>query len=352
MSTQEKIYKVFKWLAFAGLAALSCSWTAMSFMRWLDIDIVTAVFLAIAIYVGASFCFSAVANALDKFADFDDRSQRRRHFVIGLVFFLALWSFGLVTNAHNFIYKTEIEQVAIEDLTLTKDYLEGLNQETGNLEIKRINDDYRSMDLRVHDLLDNLLKEYKNPDRTGIAALFERILLEIEDALGDNFHFNTINPGNNMASWNRAYDGYKRQAEDALAHRRLKFDKEILEIRRSVDSEKIDNLVTRMNLGLYDIETKGCGPNIMRQINQDLKLARAHLNTETCSKCIIFKDGDKEYFSGQNVLSRTESLKNADTVIGDYFKGKYESHGFLWKFMLSLLVDLLAFGFFHVAKDK
>ncbi|MBO7440857.1 MAG: hypothetical protein J6U21_14390, partial [Bacteroidales bacterium] len=137
MSTQDKLKKVFEWLAFAGLAALSCSWTATSFTRWLDIDIFTAGFLALALYVGASFCFSIAAKALDKYADYDDNAQRRKHFVFGLIFFLFFWTFSLVTNAHNFIYKTAIERVTKKDLALTKDYLEGLNQETGTLEIKK-----------------------------------------------------------------------------------------------------------------------------------------------------------------------------------------------------------------------
>ena len=117
--------KILPALAFLALAFFSCNWTASSFYVWQpDMTLPGAWFLAIALYVIASICFSLIWKALDKNVSFRSKIMSRgTTLLMCIVGFLVFWMFSLLTNTHYLIYKSEIKKVATDELNSAKYYL-------------------------------------------------------------------------------------------------------------------------------------------------------------------------------------------------------------------------------------
>ena len=350
--------KILPLIVFAALAFFSCSWTANSLYVWQpDLTFVGAWFLAIAFYIIASICFSMIMKAFDKYASYHHSSfGRGAHLFVGILGVLAFWIFfSLPTNTHNFIYKSEIKQVASDELNRAKEYLGGLNSNAGNLCVQRVMAEYDKIENIYTIKLTQLLSEIDNPGDEGFGPKCEQILKELELEVGNGIKIQRVNVGKTKRDWLLAYANIKNQCDAQLENFRIKRDQKIEECKRNINTEKFANLIANLDLGLSDLTEKGSDNEVINAINNDLRDAYSIIKTNQDN--IVFKGEtdterakEREHYTKDGAIPATEELKSVPSVWWDYLTtNKYSGHGFLWKIMLSLLVDLAAFVFFNIA---
>lgn len=339
-------------LFFLGLAGFSCFWTAESLFIWQpSLTRPGAWLIAIAFYIVASLCFSKMLTAFDKHADFYNKfGGRGGQLAIGILGVLIFWLMvSLPTNTHTLLYRASIRPIITTDINRTMGYLKDLKD--NNIEIKKVNDRYNAKKDAVDALILRLLAEIDNPSAVGIGHRFETVLVELDRTLFDGQTGNrkiqrVANVGTTRTQWLTAINYYQKQAQEQLANYRSVCDKEIEQIRRTMNSEQLDNLINNQQIALTDIDNMhDINYDIICAAEKDLEMSYAFIKAN--SKYIVLKPEDVDRYTREGVLPETEEMKSVPDVWKDYLTtNKYDGHGFIWWVIVALLVDLSAFIFF------
>lgn len=88
---------------------------------------------------------------------------------------------SLPTNTHTLLYRASIKEIIKSDLTRTQGYLQGLKD--NNVEVKKIEDRYKSKKDAVDAIILRMVAEIDNPSALGIGHRFETILVELDRTL-------------------------------------------------------------------------------------------------------------------------------------------------------------------------
>lgn len=339
-------------LFFLALAGFSCFWTAESLFIWQpSLTRPGAWLIAIAFYVVASLCFSKMLTAFDKHAVFYGKfGGRGGQLTIGLLGVIIFWLMvSLPTNTHTLLYRASIRPIITTDLNRTMGYLKDLKD--NNIEIKKINDKYNAKKEAVDALILRLIAEIDNPSAVGIGHRFETVLVELDRTLFDGQTGNrkiqrVANVGSTRTQWLTAINYYQKQAQEQLVNYRSICDKEIEQIRRTMNSEQLNNLIQNQQIALTDIENMhDVNYDIISAAEKDLEMSYAFIKAN--SKYIVLKPEDVDRYTREGVLPETEEMKSVPDVWKDYLTtNKYDGHGFIWWVIVALLVDLSAFVFF------
>lgn len=351
--------KIISILAFIALAGFSCFWTAESLFIWQpSITLIGAWLIAIVFYIIASICFSRFIKGFEKYGDFGQGlfASRGGHLLFGLVGLIVFWLMvSLPTNTHTLLYRASIKEIIKSDLTRTQGYLQGLKD--NNVEIKKIEDRYKSKKDAVDALIIRLVAEIDNPSALGIGHRFETILVELDRTLfegdkGDKKIQRVASVGTTRSQWLTAINYYQSQAYEQLKLYRAKCDHEIDEVKRMMGSKTLDNLIRNCEIALSDVnKMDGVDNDIIKTATDDL--ANGYSFIKANSQYIAFKDKDKERYTRDGAMPEAKEMLSVPDVWKDYLTtDKYNGHGFIWWVFIALLVDLAGFVFFNLAFCK
>ena len=342
--------KIILIVAYLALAGFSCFWTAESLFIWQpSITIYGAWLIAIAFYAVASISFTMLMKALEKNEYFKPGlfSSRGGHLFLGIVGLLIFWlMISLPTNTHTLLYRASIKEIIKSDLSRTQGYLQGLKD--NNLEIKKIENQYKSKKEAVDAHILRLIAEIDHPGQEGISHRFEKILVELETELGSTIQ-RVARTGDNRSQWLRTINHYQSQAYDRLRLYRDKCDKDIEEIKRMMGSKELEALITNCSKALYDVDKmEGIDNTIINTATNDLANGYSFLKTN--SKYVAFKDNDKNRYMREGAIPEAKEMLSVPDVCKDFLTtDKYNGHGFIWWVFVALLVDLAAFIFAYKA---
>lgn len=351
--------KIISILAFIGLAGFSCYWTAESLYIWQpSITIYGAWLIAVVFYIIASICFSRFIKSFEKYGYFGQGlfASRGGHLFFGLIGLTIFWLMvSLPTNTHTLLYRASIKEIVKSDLTRTQGYLQGLKD--NNLEIKKIEDKYKSKKDAVDAIILRLVAEIDNPSAVGIGHRFETILVELDRTLfegnkGDKKIQRVAQVGTTRSQWLTAINYYQSQAYEQLKLYRAKCDKEIEEVKRMMGSKTLEGLIKNSEIALSDInKMDGINNDIIKAATDDL--ANGYSFIKANSQYIAFKDNDKIHYTRDGAMPETKEMLSVPDVWKDYLTtDKYNGHGFIWWVFIALLVDLAGFVFFNFAFSK
>lgn len=345
--------KIISIVAFIGLAGFSCFWTAESLFIWQpSITIYGAWLIAIVFYIIASICFSRFIKGFEKYGDFGQGlfASRGGHLFFGLIGLLIFWLMvSLPTNTHTLLYRASIKEIIKSDLTRTQGYLQGLKD--NNVEIKKIENEYKSKKNAVDALIQRLIDEIDRPSAIGIGERFKTVVTELEKELGTTIQ-KMPNTGSTRSDWLKVIGYYQRQAYEHLKLYRAKCDKDIDEIKRMMGSKQLDGLIKNCEIALSDInEMDGIDNAIISAATDDL--ANGYSFIKANSQYIQFKDNDKERYTRDGAMPEAKEMLSVPDVWKDFLTtDKYNGHGFIWWVFIALLVDLAGFVFFNIAFSK
>jgi hypothetical protein len=161
-----------------------------------------------------------------------------------------------------------------------------------------------------------------------------------------------INHGTTWKQWKLAYENYKNQFESMKTQLRTIIIPAALQKCQKLNDDSYNDLISDIDVRLSDMANKNVGYKIMEIVNNDL--VQAYSAIAEHANLLSFKsndkgESDKEKYTETNAQPKTVKLAQVPTVWWDYLHGKYDGHGFLWRIMLSILVDLAAFIFFNIA---
>lgn len=342
--------RIFAVLAFLGLAGFSCYWTSESLFIWQPgLTIWGAWFLAIVCYVMASFCFSALLKTFDRNQYFGDalfgRGGQMLLAIVGLIFCWLIVS--MPTNTHTLLYNTKIKATAQRDLERTQNYLKGLKD--NNLTIKKIKEQYNIKEQYATSKIQNLIDETENPTAPGIAHRFEQVLIQIEKDLNFTIQRNA-KPGHTKTEWQRTVTYYANQIRSRLSQLREERDKQIVEIRRNINSETTTKIIDNLSKSLSEVHNMtGVDNSVIDRAQNDLHAAYPVVKSN--SKYIVFKNVvDRNRYTRENPTTEIEELRDITGVWYNYLTtDKYDGHGFIYWILLALIVDVSGFIFFRKA---
>lgn len=346
-------------VAFVALAGFSCFWTAESLFIWQpSITIVGAWLIAVVFYILASICFSRFIKGFERFGDFGQGlfASRGGHLFFGLVGLLIFWLMvSLPTNTHTLLYRASIKEIIKSDLTRTQGYLQGLKD--NNVEVKKIEDRYKSKKDAVDAIILRMVAEIDNPSAIGIGHRFETILVELDRTLFEGDKGNkkiqrVANVGTTRSQWLTAINYYQSQAYEQLKLYRAKCDKEIEEVKQMMGSKTLGGLIKNCEIALSDVnKMDGVNNDIIKAASDDL--ANGYSFIKANSQYIVFKDNDKERYTRDGAMPEAKEMLSVPDVWKDYLTtDKYSGHGFIWWVFIALLVDLAGFVFFNFAFAK
>lgn len=345
-------------IAFIALAGFSCFWTAESLYIWQpSITIYGAWMIAVIFFIVASICFSKILKALDKQSDYYGKLfGRTGAFLISFLGLIVFWLFvSLPTNTHTLLYRASIKNVITTDLNRTQGYLQGLKD--NNVEIKKINQKYKSKNEAVDALILRLIAEIDNPSAIGIGNRFETILVELDRTLSTDVNNPTkiqrvTNVGKTRTQWLTTINYYQAQAYEQLKLYRASCDKEISDIKATMGSKELESLIANNKLALKDITNmKGVDNDIIQAAIEDLNNGYAYIKAN--SQYINFKDSDKDLYTRDGAMPEAKAMLSVPDVWKDYLTtDKYRGHGFIWWVLIALLVDISGFIFFNIAFNR
>lgn len=352
------VLKIFALIAFLCLAGFSCYWTAESLYIWQpSLSIYGAWMIAVVFFVIASICFGLLLRSLDRHADFYGKlGGRGGAFVMAFFGLMLFWLLcSLPTNTHTLLYRAEIKNTLTADLNRTQGYLKDLKD--NNVEIKKIDQKYKSKSDAVSALLLRLLAEIEHPGLEGVGPRFNKAVEELDVVLAND----SDNPsrlqrvasvGSTPAQWNVTFNFYKAQAFERLKLYRASCDKEIAHIRETMRSKELNALMANNELALKDISQMHQVDNdVVRAALNDLENSYAFIKTN--ARYIEFKDNDRELYTREGALPESTAMLSVPDVWTDYLTtDKYDGHGFGWWVMIALLVDFAGFIFFNMAFNK
>lgn len=352
------ITKIIAIIAFLCLAGFSCFWTAESLYVWQpSITIYGAWMIAVVFFIIASICFGNLLKALDRQSDFYGKLfGRTGALLLAFIGLMAFWLFmSLPTNTHTLLYRASIKNVIMTDLNRTQGYLQGLKD--NNVEIKKIEQKYKSKNEAVDALIMRLLAEIDNPSAVGIGSRFETVLVELDRALSTGVDNpvklqRVANTGGKRTQWLAAVNYYQSQAYEQLKLYRASCDREIKEVRNMMNSKELQGLLDNNRIALKDISNmKGINNDIIDRAVDDLREEYAYINAN--SQYISFKDGDKELYTRDGAIPEAQMLRDVPGVWKDFLTtDRFAGHGFIWWVFIALLVDIAGFIFFNIAFNK
>ncbi|MBD5171488.1 MAG: hypothetical protein HDT07_05730 [Bacteroidales bacterium] len=348
-------FRIFALIAFVALAGFSCFWTAESLYIWQpSITIFGAWLIAVVFFIVASICFGKLMKSLDKNEDFYGklfgRSGALLLSLLGLLIFWLLVS--LPTNTHTLLYRASIKNVLTADLNRTQGYLQGLKD--NNVAIKEIDQKYKSKSEAVDALIIRLIAEIDHPGYEGIGHRFEKILVELDRTLSVGVNnpvkINRVeNVGKSKTQWLAAINYYQQQAYDQLKLYRASCDKEINEIKNTMGSKELNNLIKNNTRALSDInKMTTVNNNVVQAAIDDLVNSYAYIKAN--AQYINFKENDKGRYTREGAMPEAKEMLSVPDVWKDYLTtDKYNGHGFVWWILIAILVDLAGFIFCYIS---
>lgn len=264
---------------------------------------------------------------------------------------LAFWLIvSFPTNTHTFFYRSVVGDVAQQDLSTTKNYLQQLRDNVKSEQA--ISDKQVQLDREVETLLVALNNELDNIANPGFGPRSKEILnkiailLQIEELPALSYTTTSA------ASIQGLKNQYRTMILEQLKLRKSKLRESFTSQRErhfKPEAEKTIALLEQTQAKLAKMSASGDVDNeIIKQV--DLALKQGYAVVHNYSDYVTFANADdKKRYDASDQVTRTGHLLSVFDVWGDYVAGHYAGRGFIFWILLSLVIDIAAFIFFDIA---
>lgn len=344
----ERNYLKLIWiLGFLIFASVSCWATAESLHLLLS---TWPIFMCWAVTIGffiiASLGTKMIVDSVNQNIYLDNRGGR---LIFGILLVIIFWlGFSMPTNTHTFFYRKVIDSKVDQDISLTQGYLNDIannakNKNQAKLKIDKLNND-------VNYKLGELEGEITNEANPGFGPKSKKILRDFADLLDVAKVEPLTYRGLSKQDREKLVDAYRnkimilRDSKAATIEAGILSPnkKNIAEAKR--DEENLSRVKLYIDNGTLDLNE-----------SRDVKDVCAKLNMgyNTISKnrdFVNFRTKDDEStYTANHPVTKVDRMISVFDVWGDYIKGDYDGHGFIYWIILSMLVDIAAFIFFDLA---
>lgn len=344
----ERNYLKLIWiLGFLIFASVSCWATAESLHLLLS---TWPLFMCWAVTIGffiiASLGTKMIVDSLNQNIYLDMRGWR---LLFGISLVIIFWlGFSMPTNTHTFFYRKVIDSKVSQDISLTQGYLNDIINNVNNKNQAKLKID--NLNNSTNHLLADLQGEIENDANPGFGPKAKKILRDFAELLG----VEKVEP--------LSYKGLTKQDRDRLvdAYRHKIFllrDTRIAMIKDAINSPNKKNIAEakRDEENLSRVKSYIDNGTIDLNESRDIKGVCDKLNMgyNTISKNRDFVNfrtkEDETTYTANHPVTKVDRMISVFDVWGDYMKGEYDGHGFIYWIILSMLVDIAAFIFFDLA---
>lgn len=343
--------KIFWFLGFLIVAAISCWATASSFHLMMPSMPILAVWgMTIVFFVFASFAVKWIVDALN-----NDGSLTHPKVMLwgGLAILIFTWIIvSLPTNAHTFFYKLKIGDVVTEDLKTTKVYSDQIAERTV------IDSAYYDLENRVMDEWKLFVDEVKTgieSGRTGFGRVAVTHITNMNNILGSDYSVSVPQNTNNATDAQITQMVNTWDAERKSKLKKLRSDKYQVNQKSADEAKKDVSRIVAMEDSVHQLIltnqlSEDSSEPIITQSAGVLKVAYA--NIKNSSRFVKFNNKDEEnLYTAANIETKTTRFLNPYSVTYDFFTGRIPFTFTFW-LLLSILIDVSGFFFYYQATKK
>lgn len=349
---QNNLWKIFSLFAFLAFAAVSCWATTESLHLLLsNWPLVLCWIVTIGFFIIASLGTKMIVDSLNQNIYLEKRGIR---LIGGVLLVLIFWLIcSMPTNTHTFFYRATITDVATQDLSATKSYLQQLRDNIKTAEFIKQKSDQLDNDVKA--LITALDHEVDGIVFPGFGKNAKAILDKIATTLQIS-HIPMLAYKNTSPSQIRAL----KQEYHKMIYELLDKRKKELAANLSSPQEKlfkpeatllIKNIETMEEL-IANMEAQGkVDNNVITQA--DIVLKKSYAVIRSYADFITLRsEVDKERYIANDQVTKVSRMLSVIDVWKDYFAGRFTGRGFLFWIVISILVDIAAFIFFDIAFKK
>ncbi len=349
---QNNLWKFFSLFAFLAFAAVSCWATTESLHLLLpNWPLVLCWIVTIGFFIIASLGTKMIVDSLNQDIYLEKRGIR---LIGGVLLVIIFWIFcSMPTNTHTFFYRSTITDVATQDLSTTKSYLQQLRDNIKTTEfIKKKSD---QLDSDVNALITALDSELEGVAFPGFGKNAKAILDKIANTLQVS-HIPTLAYKSTSPAHIRAL----KQQYHTMIYELLNKRKQELAANYSSPQEKLFKPEATMlikNIETMEEQIANMGVqgkvdnNIITQA--DIVLKKSYAVIRSYADFIAFRsEVDKNHYLANDQVTKVSRMLSVIDVWKDYFTGRFTGRGFLFWIIVSILVDVAAFIFFDIAFKK
>ena len=346
--SMERNYLKLIWiLGFLVFASVSCWATAESLHLLLSTwPLIMCWAVTIGFFIIASLGTKMIVDSLNQNVYLDKRGWR---LLFGLSLVVIFWlGFSMPTNTHTFFYRKVIDSKVSQDISLTQGYLNDIVNNVNNKNQAKLKKDKLNSDVDI--LLGELEAEIKNEANPGFGPKSKEILRKFASLLDVAKVEPLTYIGLSKQDREKLVDAYRnkimilRDSKTATIEAGIisPNKKNIAEAKR--DEENLSRVKTYIDNGTIDLNESRDIKGVCDKLNMGyntISKNRDFVNFRT-------KEDEKTY-TANHPVTKVDRMISVFDVWGDYMKGEYDGHGFIYWIILSMLVDIAAFIFFDLA---
>lgn len=342
--------KIFCFVAFASLGAVSCWATAESLNLLLSSwPKVMCWIVTICFFLISSLGVKMISDSFDKNAFVEKRGMKLLGGVAILLFF---WLFcSMPTNTHTFFYRSVVSDKVAKDISMTHGYLAQIQSNVVSEDA--INEKTTELSNKVESKLAELAAEITNPINPGNGPETKRILRDLAPILGVASIEPLSGNGNSVQDRNKLIDAYRAKIYTMR-------DAKIANIRAQMTPssssyrEQAKKDIKNLDLVKKYIDSGELNLNESKDLDKICdKLNAGYATIRTYSQFVNFKsEEDQTLYTDAHSVTNVQRLKSVFDVWKDFLTHKYAGLGFFFWVLISVLVDVAGFVFFAIAFKK
>lgn len=358
MQNRSFLSFILPFLAFVIFGAISCWATSeslfLSFLGGAAIPKIVFWVIVVGFYVVTSLGTKWI---IDSFNTQTYVSHRRLKLVGGLLIVIAFWLLvSLPTNAHTFLYKRSAKTVAQRELKWQEKQMEVIT-DVGAYSAK-LYADINEQVAKINGKKIELVGEITHPDRPGFMEKSERILQEIESAMGLKIGSIPRTPMANASEReiNRLTKHYSNAIDEQISVYESKLTKDVLVLIANFENSIKDaEDALKFNRAAY--KALNADDEVQEEVLREARKQINHCyNIIDVHKIEGAESSRDKYIDGEKGMPSNRLTNVVEVVYKDYLNGdlseKYdmpETKGMIYFILLSLMIDIAAFLFFNIA---
>lgn len=351
MFERSQFLKILSIVGFLCFAAVSCWATAESLHLLLPSwPVVFCWAVTIGFFVIASYGSKMMVDSLNTNIYVENRSTK---LVMGAILLLLFWLVcSMPTNMHTFFYRSSINNIAIQDVSTTKNYLTQLADNT--LIDKDKSARVESLKREVESALTGLENEIDNMANPGFGERAKEHLTKLAKVLGVDVIPTLSYQGSSPRERKLLKEQYRKIAYQHLNNRIKEIQATTADNRAKMFVPEARALVARLDSiqdPLDDAKAYGKVDNDLIA-KTDVLLTKSYSTIKNYNDLIDLTEEDRAIYLADNPVPKTHRMLSVIDVWKDLFAGKFHGLGVAYWIIISVLVDVAAFVFFDIAFKK
>lgn len=349
MNNQNQILKWVYLILFLAFMFASCWATVESLHLLLPTWPIFIFWIAtIGIFILASLGAKMVVDSFNQRIYIEHRG---RHLLGGVALLIAFWIIcSLPTNTHTFFYRSQVNDVLVQDITKTNKYLSDLLNKRKAKGI--IETEWLTYKTQVYSIYDAMCQEIMNPGRPGSGKRTAEYRVKLKNVLGQDIA-EIIPASNSFRDLEEVCKKYKEHVDTLLALNRKKYNDKLADIDRGVDNEKVSYFQKQLNeVSAQLAQTESPSEELIQRAMNNLVGAYALIAQ------YFTNNPDYTYLTPLDKIRYESKVPDAKRILSvfdvweDFFDGRWSGRGFAFWIIISALIDIAGFIFFALAFRK